>query len=1119
MVSSGPGGLLRGHRRRMGLSQAELAGRAGLSVRALRDLENGRVTRPQVATVRRLAAALSLSGEEHAALVAALGSGSGAPWVRIDVLGPVVVRHGEDPVAVAPKLRDLLGLLAVQPRRAASPGEIVDVLWGEFPPRTHPRLLHVYIGLLRELVEPARPRGQPAGIVRRVGAGYQLDIDAEQLDLARFDDLVTRAGRAGSAAERRELLRAALSCWRGPLLADAGDRLGRHPAAVAVNGRRIAAALSYADVALADGDHGEVVEQLRLLVRDEPMHEGLTARLMLALAGRGEQAAALRMFDTIRHRLDDQLGITPGAELRDAHLRVLRQETAGWRGHPRPAHLPPDVAAFSGREEQLGLLDTLLGGSPAVVAITGTAGVGKTALAAHWGHRVRDHFPGGQLYVDLRGYSPVPPAVQPLEALTQFLHALGVPARQVPSELADAVGLYRSLVADRRMLVVLDNALDADQVRPLLPGGAHCLVLVTSRDTLTGLVARDGAHPVGVDVFTREESRTLLVRLLGAARVRAEPGAAEELARLCARLPLALRIAAAKLLAGPADAIADYTARLAGDRLPALEIHGDRHSAVRSAFQLSYAALSPPAARLFRLMGRLPGLDVTLDAAAALAGNPAEETRPLVAELVAAHLVTEHAPGRYTFHDLLRLYAAELSEACGREGPAALDRLFAHYLGHADAAAAVLYPEILRLPAADVAPAVRLDHRQASAWLDAERHNLLRAVRHAAAHGPRPVSWLLADALRGYYDLRMHTVDCQTAAEAALTAAQAEHEPAAQASAHLSLANLDWRGGRYPAAIDRYREALVLARRAGWGAGQAAARGNLGGVHAEQGRLREAAEHYTEALALLRETGNRGGQAMALGNLGHIHGQLGHLTRAAEHHAEALALFREIGARAAEATELANLGETYHRLGRLTEAVEHLDQALALHREVGDRANEVDTTRVTAAVHRDAGRPSEALDLARSALALAREIKENRCEADVLNVLAGVHAHLEQHEQAADHHWRALDLARATGAGYPHAEALIGLTRAYTRLAKGRQATTTGRRALAVTRKAGFSLLEGKALIALAAAHLGQGEADLAARQARKTLKLADILEKLAGTNAVTPLRQEAEEILTSNVD
>ncbi len=458
--------------------------------------------------------------------------------------------------------------------------------------------------------------------------------------------------------------------------------------------QRLAALEARIDADLACARHAVLIPELRKLVLDYPLRERLWGQLVLALYRSGRQADALSAYREIHQLLEAELGVEPGAALRRLHQRILSADAAldaparsapGARATPAPVprQLSADVAGFTGRGEHLRRLGQLLGGDgqgPAalvIAAIVGTAGVGKTALAVHWAHQVAGRFADGQLYVDLRGVARRPP-LPPAEALAQLLRALGVPAAQVPPELEEAAGTYRSLLAGRRVLVVLDNAASPDQVRPLLPGSPTCLVVVTSRNQLRGLVAKDDARLLTLDVLGRDEAAALVGRVIGDARVRAEPAATAELARLCAHLPLALRIAGANLADHPGQPIADYTAELAeGDRLAKLVVGGDEQTAVRSSLDLSYQRLAPPERRLFRLLGLVPGPDVSAAAAAALAGTTPERAELVLDRLALAHLLARRAPGRFAVHDLLRLYAIDraLREESEQEREVATRRL------------------------------------------------------------------------------------------------------------------------------------------------------------------------------------------------------------------------------------------------------------------------------------------------------------------------------------------------------------------------------------------------------------------------------------------------------------
>jgi DNA-binding SARP family transcriptional activator/tetratricopeptide (TPR) repeat protein len=1144
-----------------------------MSVRALRDIEHDRVRHPRTWSVQRLAVALRLDGQDRRRLQAVAGAAAtrSSEGLDIGVLGPLRVRHDGVAVEVSQaRLRCLLGLLAVQPGQVVGRDEIVDALWSQAPPNTCLELVHTYVARLRGLLEPHRPRRTPARVVVGVGGGYRLEVDAERLDVLRFDELAARAQHAHQAGELKtayELLSQALGVWRGPVLADLDAGLRQHPAVVALAHRRLAAGLAYADLAIGLGRGEQAVAPLRILGVEEPLHEGLHARLMLALAGCGQQAAALRLFADVRDRLADELGIEPGTEIQEAHLRVLRRQlplaataerspAQGPSGAPAttaeskapgqlaPTQLPSDVAAFTGRRPQLDQLDRLLhpgADTTAVVisAIAGTAGVGKTALAVHWAHRVRDRFPDGQLYVSLHGYTPDSP-ISPLQALTQLLRGLGVEAHEIPAEVAAAAGLYRSLLTDKRMLVVLDNARSAEQVRPLLPGSPTCLVLITSRDRLSGLVATHGAHRLTLDVLTLDEAVTLLARILGEQRVAVEPEAAAQLAQVCGLLPLAVRIAAANLTDQHERSIASYMAQLRqGDRLAELAVDTDPHTAVQTAYDCSYAALDPDTQRLFRLLGLVPGPEFSAPAAAALAGLPVGQAGRLLERLAAVHLIESRAPGRFGFHDLLRRYAHQGARRTDSqpERQAATNRLYDWYLLTADTADRLLYPELLRLrlPQTDAGlPVVRFDeHADALGWLEAERANLVAAVQHAAAHEPRPAAWLLADTLRGHFMLGRQMVDWLTVAHAGLDAAAGAGDPQAQAAAQRNLGLAHQCLGDYARAAEHYTSALALARQAGWAEGEAASLGDFGVVHVQLGQLEQAATDHTQALALYRAIDARGGQAIALGNLGDVNRGMGQPEQAIDLLNQALALHREIESQSGQAVTLDTLGEVHRDLGRFDDARRHLAQSLALHRETGDRHGEAYELKVLATVECDAGRHSQALDLAQAALVLSREIREPRLEADVLNTLGSVHLPLGRPDHAVDHHQQALELARQTSARQPETEALLGLAAAHQHHGQHSQAEQHARQALTLARQAGYQILEGQALSVLAAAHLAQGHHDQAVEhahqalaihrstghrlgQARTLVVLGHTLQHTDSADAAHPCWQQALALLTN---
>jgi DNA-binding SARP family transcriptional activator/tetratricopeptide (TPR) repeat protein/DNA-binding XRE family transcriptional regulator len=1076
------GGVLRARRLSRGLTQEELSRLAGVSVRAVRDIERGRVRRPRKDSVRRLAAVVGLDP-------AALDERPGVDRLQIKLLGPLTVHRADAPVDVGPpRQRCVLGLLGLQPNRVVRQEEIIDVLWGAHPQATSRNMVHAYVSRLRRLLPPWK------GMTLITGGdgGYRLTVDSDQLDLLRFDELVARA--AADPGSALDLYAQALACWRGPVLADLTARLRRHPAAVALARRHVDAVLAYADLAIAAGLHQGAEEQLRALTAEEPLHEGAHARLMLALAGSGRRAAALDLFAEVRGRLVEELGLEPGLELRDVQAQVLRGELPLAGARPGPAQLPADVVGFTGRTDHLARLDGLLPMTGAVVitTIAGMAGVGKTALAVHWAHRVAGRFADGQLYINLQGHASASP-VRPLQALAGWLRALGVRADAVPVDLEEAATLYRSLLAGRRMLVVLDNAANAEQVRSLLPGSPGSFVVLTSRDRLTGLMATHGVHRLTLGVLTPAESVALLSRMLGADRVNREPEAAAELARVCGRLPLALRIAAANLTDRPARSIAGHVAALrTDDRLSELAVDDDPQVAVRVAFDRSYTRLGPDVRRMFRELALAPGADLSLPAAAALASHPPEQVAKWLGRLVDVHLLEQRGAGRYGLHDLLRLYAQERSEHedSTRERAAALERLLDWYLCAADRAAALLYPGMLRLPlpAIESAPTVEFGtSAEAVAWLDTELANLIAAVQHAAEHGPHRTSWLLADSLRGYFWLRRSTVDWLEIAGAARFAAERAGDVRAQAAAEHGLGGAYQGAGRYQEAIEHYSSELTLARRAGWTGGEAVALGALGMAHWWSGALREAADYHAQALALHRQRDPKAG-ANSLLNLGLVYRDLGRLDEAAGHLAESLTLHRIEGARDGEAHVLGALGEIEHDRGELDHARRHLDEALALHRDVGDRFGEGYVLGTLAAVHRDAGRPDQALDLARTALTLAGEIGHLSAEARIRNILGRVHLRLGDRREASDQHRHALDLARQTSTRAAEAGALLGLAAVHA--GRPRESLDYAERALTLAARTGLRILEGQAYTLLAAARHGLGDHDRAAEDAGRALDL-----------------------------
>jgi DNA-binding SARP family transcriptional activator len=770
--------------------------------------------------------------------------------VQFLILGPLEVRRDGTPLRVGgPQQQAVLALLLAHPNQVVSADRLADQLWRGRPPPKARSLLQGCVAALR--------RSDVALVTQ--APGYLLRVPAGALDAQRFEDLARDAEQQADPARASALFREALALWRGPAFDGLAIEACQAEAARLAE-RRMSVLQRCLDAESRQGR--DVVAELQTLVREHPLRESLWVRLMTALQREGRQADALAAYRELRRHLVEELGVEPGAAARALHQEIL----AGTAPVPPkvnagPAQVPAAVQAFTGRDEHLDILDGL---TPGIAVICGMAGVGKTTLAVEWAHRHRDDFADGQLYVDLRGFSTAGP-LEPAAALAGFLQALGVPTEQVPAEIDQAAALYRTLLSRRAVLVVLDNAVSAAQVRPLLPGGAGCRTLVTSRSALGGLVARNGAHHLALDALTPEEAVALLVRVLGTARTAGENVAVEALGRLCAYLPLALRIAAANLTLRPKMPLVEYVEELgSGSRLSALAVADDDDSAVRAAFDLSYSALPEPARRLFRLLAAAPGTDFTIDDAAALTGTDRPAAATTTNTLVDAHLIIPLAAGRHTFHDLLRLYAADCSPARDREPERrkAVTRLYDHYLDRSGQAAHVLYPHMLRILPAGTTPD-GLDHAAARQWLDAERHNLVRAVTAAADHGLRKAGWLLADTLRGYFHLSRHTADWLACAEAALRGARLDGDLRGQAAAMHSLGTAYRSIGEHHHALSHYEDALRLAQAAGWRESEATTLGNLGIVCRKLGRLDAAAAHLRAALLVDREAGRRAGPAKA----------------------------------------------------------------------------------------------------------------------------------------------------------------------------------------------------------------------------------------------------------------
>jgi len=872
------------------------------------------------------------------------------------------VRYGGAEVAVpAARHRVLLAALVVRVGHVLSVDELAEAVWDGEPPPGARVTLRSYVKRLRQVLGPVL--GQR--IVTR-DPGYLINAGDAEVDLKRFEVLCRGGRKACDAAawqEASDLLTQALGLWRGTPLADIRSQVLQRLEVPRLEQLRLQAAECRIEAGLHLGHHGQLVPGLQALVAEHPLRERFHAQLMLALDGCGRRAEALAVYREARGILVGDLGVEPGPELRQLHQRILT-------GDPQlapavqvpvavPRQLPAAVPHFAGRQDELAALTALLkrpggaGGTHAVVisAIGGTAGVGKTALAVHWAHRAAQWFPDGQLYVNLRGYDPGQP-MPAADALAGFLRALGVPGQEIPVELEERAARYRSLLSGRRVLVVLDNAGDVEQVRPLLPGTPGCMAVVTSRNALAGLIARDGATRLDLDLLPLHDAVTLLRSLVGR-RADEEPKAAAALAAQCARLPLALRIAAELVAARPATPLAELTRELAGQqqRLDLLDAAGDDRTAIRAVFSWSYQNLSQPAARLFRLLGLHPGPDVAVAAAASLAGIAPARARRLLDELARAHLLTEQVPGRFGCHDLLRAYAVEQAATTGsRAGRrAAKGRLLDYYLHSAATADRLLYPLRRQIALTPPRPGVTLDelasHGQALAWLDAEHRGLLAAISLAAENSYDVHAWQLAFSLETFFYRRGHWQDWAATQHTALAAGRRLGDRYAQTLAHSGIANAQIQAGRPADVLGHLSSALRLREEAGDMYGQARVHLYASQALESQGRHDEALVRSRQALLLAQAVGapTKSLQAEALNQIGWELARIGRYPQALRYCQRAVALGEQLGHKHQHPAALDSLAYVYRHLGRHAEAADCYHRAVELFDELGHRYQKAET--------------------------------------------------------------------------------------------------------------------------------------------------------------------------------
>lgn len=993
----------------------------------------------------------------------------GATGAQFRILGPVQARLDGRPVDVGPaRQRGVLAVLLLAANRPVPIEALVERVWGEdrLPDRPH-RAVQTYVSLLRRALAAT----EAAQIVRQPG-GYMLSLDERLVDVHEFRATVERARAADADDQAGALFEQALGLWHGQALA-ALNTPWLNGVRVALERERQAAERDATDIRLRQGRHGEELPQLFAWAEAHPLDERLAGQLMLALFRSGRQAEALRLYQQVREQLAAELGADPGSALEQLHRQILTADpalaaptpspTAGRRGPgPTLRQLPAAPRLFTGRPRELRrLTETLAGQSTAgmsvmIAAVDGMAGVGKTALALHAAHLLAEHFPDGQLFIDLFGYTEGRTPREPADALAALLHALGVAPSSIPADVDARAALYRGWLAETRTLIVLDNAADESQVRPLLPGTAGSAVLITSRRRLKAL---DDTLPVPLDVLALEEAVALLRSAAGAPDEPADDELWVRTAELCGRLPLALVIAGALLrtgrrawnltrlidrLARPWDGLAGYT---------------DETRSLSAVFDLSYRSLSEHEQLLFRRLGLLPGDEVDAYAAAALLEADLHAADTLLERLADHSLLIGIAPGRYRLHDLLRIHARALAARQDPEMPreAALERLMGYYAHTAQSASRA----ISRHPKAEPygpAPACAPDvaHADAAwAWLRTERASLEAAFARAAdrdlgAHVVALAAGLAEILLTDgpwTHALKIHQAAVDTAEQ------QTQPSVAAQANALTDLGRVRYLTGNLPGARRAQAHALVIHRQIGNRVGEADAVSELGRVRLASGDHPGAARAQAHALAIYRQVGNRTGEADAVSELGQVRYLTGDYPAATDAAERALTIYRQIGNRAGEAHALDTLGRVRCATGDYAGATDAAEQALAIYRQIDVRPGEARALITLGRVRCVTGDYPAATDAAERALTICRQIGNRAGEAVALTRLGQARHHTGSLAEAAQVLARALEIFRGTGQRGNEAWALNSYAATLAAADQRTRALALYRQALAVHRE------------------------------------------------------------------
>ncbi|RRS01726.1 AfsR/SARP family transcriptional regulator [Glycomyces terrestris] len=1021
------------------------------------------------------------------------------------ILGPLEVRTSHGPLAIGGRHHPrLLAVLLDEANRTVPTDRLVAALWEGRPPTTAVRQVQNIAVALRSRLGPAGDR------LEKSDSGYLMRVEDHELDTLRCERSAAEARRlraSGRLVEAEAALGDALAEWRGPSLAGFTGR-ELELAARRLDDLRLALTEERIDIGLELGRHASLLSGLQRLRTEHPHRQRLAEQHMLALYRCGRGPEALRVFAEVRDCLADELGTDPGKSLRDLHTAVLREDPAldlatdhaldpalepAPDPAPAPVTLPTGTAAFTGRGDALTALDeSVQAGATPFVILAGPGGIGKTVLALHWAHGAAREFPGGRLYIDLRGFAPNAAAMTPTEAVRQLLGALGVESRRIPADVDAQISLYRTVVGSERRLLILDNAQDAAQVRPLLPNSPQVHTVVISRSRLVGLAASHGARIIELGTFTPGEAADLLRRQLGDERPGAEPASVDRILAACAGLPLALAITAARAATRPDHPLAAIADELETTRLDALA--GDEDAAdLRAVFSWSYRALDPDTARLFRRLALTPGPDFGPDSVLPLVGGAPCEASNALRRLVDAHLVEHGRPGRYRLHDLVRLYAAELLD-CEEPQPdrdAAATRLLDWYLSCAHACRSLLCPEEVGLPRpADAAAAPITTTAEAAEWLKAEWSNLVAAVEFAARDGKPATAWRLADMLRGHVWRGMLGSDGLRLGRAALAAAEAAGDVPGLAAAELVMACALIRSNRTGESTAHGLAAAAHARLCGWTAGAAAAEFNLGAGAFYLGRMREGLRHLDAALRDNRAVGERHAECVNLHWLGILHSLLGDLEPGVAYFHQALEVADEIGADSVKPVVLIHLAEIELFRGRPEAAAARLAAAAELERSGPGYDKSGDLQGATARLRLAEGDVAAALELAEHVVDTRTDAADHRIRTHAMVTLAAARDAAGEYDAAIAVYDRALAMTEQDATAFHRVEALIGRAGALLRSGRPEPARAAAARALDAAEAGEYRFLEAQAHNQIAAIELAQGRPSSAAASAWRALEL-----------------------------